>query len=128
MKNQTKKNGFAIINIIKRELYKFIESEDYPVSSLCFITEKQLLLATMEIVEKGRYFETKVYKLIKNKEDEEKNNGIELKNIFQHRNKQTDVIISIHPIILSNLDKNIIFVTSSQNSHFEIVNAEIENY
>ena len=122
------KNGFAIINIIKRELYKFIESEDYPVSSLCFITEKQLLLATMEIVEKGRYFETKVYKLIKNKEDEEKNNGIELKNIFQHRNKQTDVIISIHPIILSNLDKNIIFVTSSQNSHLEIVNAEIENY
>ena len=82
----------------------------------------------MEIVEKGRYFETKVYKLIKNKEDEEKNNGIELKNIFQHRNKQTDVIISIHPIILSNLDKNIIFVTSSQNSHLEIVNAEIENY
>ena len=127
MKNN-QKNGFAIINIIKRELYKFIESEDYPVSSLCFITEKQLLLATMEIVEKGRYFETKVYKLIKNKEDEEKNNGIELKNIFQHRNKQTDVIISIHPIILSNLDKNIIFVTSSQNSHLEIVNAEIENY
>ena len=34
------KNGFAIINIIKRELHKFIENEDYPVSILCFIKEK----------------------------------------------------------------------------------------
>ena len=54
MENQTKKNGFAIINIINRELYKFIEIKDSPVSSLCYIKEKQLLLATVENVEKGR--------------------------------------------------------------------------
>ena len=80
----------------------------------------------MEIVEKGRYFSTKVYKLIKNKEDEEKNNEIEFKNIFQHKNKQTDVITSIQPIILSNLNNNITFITSSQSSHLEVVNTEIE--
>ena len=121
------KNGFAIINIINRELYKFIEIKDSPVSSLCYIKDKQLLLATMEIIENGRYFSTKVYKLIKNTENEEKNNGIEFKNIFKHKNKKNDVITSIHSIILSDINKNIAFITSSQSSHLEIVNKEIED-
>ena len=121
------KNGFAIINIINRELYKFIEIKNSPVSSLCYIKEKQLLLATVENVEKGRYFSTKVYKLLKNTENDENNNGIEFKNIFKHKNKQTDVITSIHPIILSDINKNIAIITSSQSSHLEIVNTEIED-
>ena len=120
------KNGFALIDIYKRELYRIIE--DGPISSLCFIKEKQLLLATMEIIEKDRYFSTKVYKLIKNKENEDKEKyKYELENIYQHRNKQYDVITSIHPINNHNLDKNIIFVTSSQSSDLEIINAEIKN-
>ena len=81
----------------------------------------------MENVEKGRYFLTKVYKLIKNTENEEKNNGIEFKNIFKHKNKQTDIITSIHPIILSDINKNIAIITSFQSSHLEIVNTEIED-
>ena len=123
----SQKNGFAIINIINRELYKFIEIEDSPVSSLCYIKERQLLLATVENVEKERYFSTKVYKLLKNTENDENNNGIEFKNIFKHKNKQTDVITSIHPIILSDINKNIAIITSSQSSHLEIVNTEIED-
>ena len=81
----------------------------------------------MEIIENGRYFSTKVYKLIKNTENEEKNNGIEYKNIFKHKNKKIDVITSIHSIIISDINKNITFITSSQSSHLEIVNTEIED-
>ena len=75
----------------------------------------------MEITKKNKYF-SKVYKLVKNKE---KNNQFVLKDIFSHKNKKTEVITSIHPINISHLNKNIIFITSSQSSQLEIVNKEI---
>ena len=39
--------------------------------------------------------------------------------------KKTEVIASILPINLSHMNKNIIFITSSQISQLEIVNKEI---
>ena len=122
------KNGFALIDIYKKELYKIIQG-DNPISCLCFIKEKQLLFAVMENIEEG-FFLTKAYKLVINKEkDKEKDLfDINLNNIYQHRNKQNDVITTINTIkIKDNINnKNIIFVTSSQSSHLEIVNEEIE--
>ena len=51
------KNGFALIDILNRELFQIIE--DGPISSLCNVKEKQLLLATMEISKKINTFQLK---------------------------------------------------------------------
>ena len=113
------KNGFALIDIFKRELHQIIE--DGPISSLYYIKEKNLLMATLEIIEKKRYFETKLYKVIKN------NDIFEFNNINKYKNNQSDVITSCNSIILPNMNKHIICITSTQSSHLEIVKAKIEN-
>ena len=75
-------------------------------------------MASMELIHrKNIYYNTRIYKVIMNEE----NDKIELERIYNHRNEQTDVIISINKIP----NKKLIFVTSSQYSDLEIVKTEI---
>ena len=113
-------NGFALINIFTRTIYKIIE--DKPINSLYYYKEKNLLFASMEIIIKRyRYYYTKIYQINKNKGNNE-NDEIKFNQIYEHENKQFDTITSIHKIP----DKNFIFITSSLNADLEIVKAEIK--
>ena len=78
-------NGFAIIDIYERSLYKIIN--DQKVSCIYFNSNNNLLFASMEILEPYNiYFATKIYKIIKNKKNN-KNDEIELQNIYTYKNK-----------------------------------------
>ena len=73
------------------------------------------------IIERYIYYYSKIYKITVNKENE-KNDKIEFKRIYSHRNEQIDVIISLNKIS----NKKLIFVTSSQCGDLEIVKTEIQ--
>ena len=112
------KNGFALINIFKRECSKIIR--DGPFSSLSFIEEKNYLFITKKIKAKNPYNLSIVYD-IRNNDNKEKE-GFIFKNIYEYKNKITDTITFIHPILLPfNNNNKFIFITSSRHSNFEIV-------
>ena len=117
-------NGFALINIYKRECSKIIG--DGPFSSLSFIEEKNYLFITKKIKGKNPYNLSLVYDIRKNENNAK--DGFIFKNIYEYRNKITDTITFIHPILLpSNNNNKIIFITLSRNSNFEIVYKEIDH-
>ena len=117
-KNQI--NGFALIDISKRELNKIIINED-PISSLYYYQEKNLLIAAMEICS-DKHFKTKIYE-VKEKNEASGKNEIELKKVFEYKNKTQDIIISINKVKYPNDD--IIFVASTDLSRMEVVKADI---
>ena len=111
-----KVSGFALINIFTRELHKIIK--DNQINCLYYDKENSLLMASMEVIHKKYiYYNTKIYKVIMNEE----NDKIKLEIIYNHRNEQTDVIISINKIP----NEKLIFVISSQYADLEIVKTEI---
>ena len=62
------KNGFALIDIYQRDVYKIINTIDDEISSLCYNPKNNLLFASMEICN-GKFksdFRTKIYQLINN--------------------------------------------------------------
>ena len=132
---EDQKSGFAIIDISKRELCNIIE--EHEISCICYSPKNNLLLASMEIINSHQnYFATKIYKIIQNKKNDNNhsNEEIELKMVYEYRNKQTDIITSIQYFNLSYSEMNLedgeyendlIFVTSSNDSTLEIVKADI---
>ena len=79
-------------------------------------------MASMEVImNKYRYYYTKIYKIIFIKKGEN-NKKIKLKKIFCHRNEQVDTITSINKVP----NENLIFVTSSQYGDLEVVKPKIE--
>ena len=125
-------SGFAFIDIDKRELCKIVCDQE--ISCVCYNMKNNLLFAAMEVRDPMRnYFMTKIYKVI-NEKDDRGNNEIGLKEIYQYKNKQSDIITSIQQIGVSNFNvnleqknifDNIIFTTSSRDSTLEVVKAEI---
>ena len=125
-------SGFAFIDIYKRELCKIVYDQE--ISCICYNKKNNLLFAAMEVRDPMRnYFMTKIYKVI-NEKDDRGNDEIGLKEIYQYKNKQSDIITSIQQIGVSNFNvnleqknifDNIIFTTSSRDSTLEVVKAEI---
>ena len=125
-------SGFAFIDIYKRELCKIVCDQE--ISCVCYNMKNNLLFAAMEVRDPTRnYFMTKIYKVI-NEKDDRGNDEIGLKEIYQYKNKQSDIITSIQqigvPYFKINLEQknifdNIIFTTSSRDSTLEVVKAEI---
>ena len=125
-KRKNQKNGFALIDVHRKELYKIIET-DGAISSIFYNKEKQLLFTVIEIGKRKSYFKTIIYKFMKNIGNNEKD-AYELNEIYQNKSKQTDVISSIYSLIIHNFNNSIILIiTSSQFSKIEIIKAEIKN-
>lgn len=117
-------NGFALINIVKRECSKIFE--DKAISSLNFIQEKNMLFTAKQVTERNNtYYLTNVYQVLKNSNIQK--DEFLFKNISENINKNSDIITSICPIFLPNYNKKIIFVTLSKNSNLEIIYEEIKN-
>ena len=119
------KNGFALIDINKRELYKIIEINS-PIYSLFYMKEKKMLLATMDSDNNEPNFLVRAYKFLKNNEEKNKDDYT-LNEIYKYKSEQVDVIVSIHSLLIPNLNNKIIIITSSCKSNIEIVKAEIQN-
>ena len=125
-------SGFAFIDINTREISRIVTDQE--VSCVCYNEKNNLLFASMEVRDpKRNYFSTKIYDIIQKKGDKG-NEEIELKEIYQYRNKHTDIITSIQQMTVSyfkvnleeqNILNNIIFATSSKDSTLEVVKAEI---
>ena len=118
-------DGFALIDISKRELYKIIKDQ-YPISSICYYKEKNLIIASMQIQEKDGddYYSTNIYKIMENKGDKG-TKEIEFKKVYEYKNMTKNVVISINKIQYPTDD--IIFVTSTCMSYLEVIKAKIEN-
>ena len=124
-------SGFAFIDIYKRDLCRIICDQE--ISCCSYNMKNNLLFASMEVRDPiNNYFMTKIYNVIETKSDKE-NEEIWLKEIYQYKNKQTDIITSIQQIITpsfklnleqQNIRDNIIFATSSKDSTMEVVKAE----
>ena len=113
------KNGFALINIFTRKFYVIIKDEQ--INCLFCDKENSLLMASMEVInEKYKYYNSKIYKIIVTKENEE-NDKIEFNEIYNYKNKKSELIISIQKIP----NEKLIFITSSQYADLEIVKADI---
>ena len=81
-----------------------------------------MLLATMESDNEEPNFFVRIYKFLKNNEDD-----YTLNEIYKYKSEQVDVIVSIHSLLIPNLNNKIIIITSSCKSNIEIVKAEIQN-
>ena len=125
--NYGQRNGLALIDITKRQIYKIID--DHPNTSLFYDDEKKLLLASSISKKKIFHYTTKIYQVVNDKGNEnEGNDNIELKNIYTHENKFEEKIISIRNINSVNEQvDNVIFVASSKDSNLEAVNVKIQN-
>jgi len=66
------KNGFALIDINNRILFKIIEKNE-PIYSIFYLKEKKILLATMDSDIKEPNFLVRAYKFLKSSEDKDKN-------------------------------------------------------
>ena len=117
------KNGFALIDISNRVLYKIIE-KNMPIYSLFYLKEKKILFAAMDSDDKEPNFFVRAYKFLKNSEN---NNDYILNEIYNYKSEQIDVIVSIHSILIPDLNNKIIIITSSNKSNIEIKKAEIQN-
>ena len=80
------------------------------------------------------FFITKIYKIKNYKDGKKDDDIIDIEEIYEHKNKQTDIITSIQQINASyfkinfgneNIPNNIIFVTSSNDSTLEIVKTNL---
>ena len=114
--NENQKNGFAIINIQKKDILKIIK--DLPIYSLAYSFEKKLLFSAMDIIEKGnkhKYLIT-VYEIIEGIDE------IFSNQIYQYKSDYSDIIVSLSQIknneIINrkNNEENIILVSSSLDS------------
>ena len=122
-KTQEQVNGFALIDIYKRELHNIIR--DHDVSSLYYYKQNNLLLASTEILGKGiDYFSTNIYKIIENKDDKG-NNIIELKKAYEYKNITKNIVISINKVLYP--CKGFIFVTCSDLCDLEVVKTDLNN-
>ena len=129
-------NGFALIDIYKRDVYNIINTKDDEISSLCYNPKNNLLFASMEICN-GKFksdFRTKIYQLINKVNDKEKRK-IELEVIYQYNNKHFDSISSIKQMPITNnnmnlegedIDKNIILITYSKDLTLQAIKVEFE--
>jgi len=119
LQNHNKKNqinGFALINIKKREIFKIIE--DYPVYSLSYNVEKKLLFFAMDLIEKGNKhnYMIKLYEVVEGIDE------IYFNLKYQYKSEYNDIIVSLSQInnneliINKNNDENIIFVSASLDS------------
>ena len=125
-------SGFALIDINKREISRIVSDQE--ISCVCYNEKNNLLFASMEVRDpKKNYFSTKIYDIIQKKGDKG-NEEIELKKIYQYKNRHEDIVTSIQQMTVSyfkvnleehNILDNIIFVTSSKDSTLEVVKAEI---
>ena len=126
-------SGFAFIEINTREISRIINDQE--ICCMYYNEKSNLLFASMEVRDQKRnYFSTKIYNVIQKKGDKG-NEEIELKEIYQYRNKHTDTITSIQQMNISNfmvnleeqnILNNIIFAKSSKDSTLEVVKAEIK--
>ena len=109
-------NGFALINIAKREIFKIIE--DYPVYSLSYNIEKKLLISAMDLIKKEykhNYLIT-LYSVVESIDE------INLNQIYQYKSEYNDIIISLSQIKNNELvnrknnEEKIIFISASLDS------------
>ena len=123
------KNGYAIIDIYNRILYKIIEKKNESITSMFYLNEKQLLLSTMKTNNKS-CLKAKLYKFVKkigNKENIEKDE-FDLNELYQFKTNELDIIISSHLFVIQNFEYEIIIIiTSSNKSNIEIIKKEINN-
>ena len=125
--------GLAIIDIHKRQLFNIIKS--HAISCVFFNPKNNLLFASMEVGNPIKnFFITKIYKIKNYKDGKKDDDIIDIEEIYEHKNKQTDIITSIQQINASyfkinfgneNIPNNIIFVTSSNDSTLEIVKTNL---
>ena len=121
------KNGFALIDINNRILFKIIEKNE-PIYSIFYLKEKKILLATMDSDIKEPNFLVRAYKFLKSSEDKDKNKDeYTLNEIYNYKSEQIDVIVSIHSLLIPDLNNKILIITSSSKSNIEIKKAEIQN-
>ena len=119
------KNGFALIDINNRVIYKIIE-KNVPIYSLFYLQEKKILLATTDSDNNEPNFFVRAYKFLKNTDEKNKDDYI-LNEIYNYKSEQIDVIVSIHSLLIPDLNNKIIIITSSNKSNIEIKKAEIQN-
>ena len=127
-------NGFAFIDVYKREINRIIDTKNERISCLYYNPISKLLFASMEIKinKKESSFKSKIYQLNENK-GEKGNKEIDLKEIYHYINNHDDSINSIGQMIIPHLSKEnkekqkkIIIVTSSKDSTLEAVKVEFE--
>lgn len=94
------KNGLAIINIQKKEIYKIIDN--LPIYSLCFSKEKKLLYSAMdeiEIVKKNKFM-INIYKVVEEKDE------IFLDNVCKFKTKHKEIIVTLLELQNKNHEKS----------------------
>ena len=125
LQNYNKKgqiNGYAIIDINKRELNKIIK--DLPISSLLYNNEKKLLFSAMDLIQAGNRhnYTIKIYE-IEEKED------INFKKVYKIKSEHKDIIMSLSELTnnLTYLEnkKKIIIVSASMDSTLRIIKIKI---
>ena len=115
--DQLIKYGFALIDINKIKICKFIEG--YNTTSLYYDKENSLLISAIEKLEgEDKSFLTQIYKVIINKR-EGFDDEIEFEPKIEHTNSQNYYIISIKKVILDS-NKDYIFATYSKDCELEI--------
>ena len=125
-KNSELTNGFALIDINKREKCKIIEGDN--ITSIYYDIENSLLIAGIKtLVEKNIYYLTKIYKVIFNKRDET-NIEIDMEQKYGGLvNNQNSMIISILKIMVDS-NKNYIFATYTKDYELEVVKKELDKF
>ena len=109
-------NGFALINIKKKDIFKIIQ--DYPIYSLSYNFEKKILFSAMDLIEKGNKHNYMIilYEIVEGIDE------IYLNRIYQYKSEHNDIIVSLSQIknnVLVNSINNeekIIFVSASLDS------------
>ena len=122
-------SGFALLDKFTRDICRIIREQE--ISSLYFIKNCNLLLASMEVRDiKKNYFMSKLYEINQNTDDKGNKKIIDLKKIYEYRHNHTDTISSIIELKTfcfslntekKNINENIIYVTSSHDSTLEVI-------
>ena len=118
-------NGFALIDIFKREVYKIIK--DLPVFSLFYNIEKKLLFSAMDSTTNHTCI-IKIFEFIENQNEQGVNN-VELKELCHLKSKHQDVIVSLAELknngnnnFIGENDRNkVIIATASIDSTIRIL-------
>ena len=115
LQNHNKKdqiNGFAIINIAKRDIKMIIE--DLPIYSLSFNFENKILYSALDEIEGNKHnYLIKLYEVVEGMEE------IYLNNIYEFKTEHKNIIVSLSELkneADKNKDKSLIIATSSIDS------------
>jgi hypothetical protein len=109
-------NGFAIIDIYKKEIFQIIE--DLPVSSLYYNFEKKILISAMDLTDEDHTGIIKIFEFL--------NDDVELKLLYELESEHKDIIVSLAELKNINKDNNYSMRINDDNNQLIIATASLD--